>query len=119
MYAYKNVETNCYFNVLIPWALWEVRAKDTQDGCDYVIYWYVDKIAKDNKKIKIIQVWDKDQTHFYVQEEDGKLEKDESQKINPRPHTLYTKGKDGQLYYENFGFIPFFRLDNCRKQLAS
>lgn len=118
MYAYKNVEDKLSFQCADSLGVVEVRAKDTQDGCDYVIYWYVDKIAKNNKKIKRIQVWDKDQTHFYVQEEDGKLEKDESQKINPRPHTLYTKGKDGQLYYENFGFIPFFRLDNCRKQFS-
>ncbi|WP_163104324.1 phage portal protein [Amedibacterium intestinale] len=118
MYAYKNVEDKLSFQCADSLGVVEVRAKDTEDGCDYVIYWYVDKIAKDNKKIKRIQVWDKDQTYFYVQEEDGKLENDESQKINPRPHTLYRKGDKDELYYENFGFIPFFRLDNCRKQFS-
>ena len=117
MYAYKTVEDNIGFQCADSLGVVEVRAKDTQDGCDYVIYWYVDRIAKENKKIKRIQVWDKSQTYFYVQEEDGKLEKDESVEINPRPHTIYSKG-DGALYYENFGFIPFFRLDNCRKQFS-
>ncbi len=117
MYAYKTVEDKIGFQCADSLGVVEVRAKDTQDGCDYVIYWYVDRIAKENKKIKRIQVWDKNQTYFYVQEEDGKLEKDESVEINPRPHTIYSKG-DGALYYENFGFIPFFRLDNCRKQFS-
>lgn len=118
MYAYKTVDDKIGFQCADSLGVVEVRAKDTQDGCDYVIYWFVDKITKNNKKIKRIQVWDKNQTYFYVQEEEGKLELDASQEINPRPHTLYTKGNDGQLYYENFGFIPFFRLDNCKKQFS-
>lgn len=117
MYAYKTVDDKIGFQCADGLGVVEVRAKDTQDGCDYVIYWYVDRIAKENKKIKRIQVWDKEQTYFYVQEEQGKIELDESQEINPRPHTIYSKG-DGDLYYENFGFIPFFRLDNCRKQFS-
>lgn len=117
MYAYKTVDDKLGFQCADGLGVVEVRAKDTQDGCDYVIYWYVDRIAKRNKKIKRIQVWDKEQTYFYVQEEKGKIKLDESQEINPRPHTIYSKG-DGELYYENFGFIPFFRLDNCRKQFS-
>ena len=31
----------------------EVRAKDTDDNCEYVIYWYIDKNTKANKKVKI------------------------------------------------------------------
>ena len=118
MYAYKNSEDRIAFQCADSLGVVEVRAKDTQDGCDYVIYWYVDRIAKDNKKIKRIQVWDKDQTYFYVQEEEGKLELDTSVEINPRPHTLYKKGDSDELYYEGFGFIPFFRLDNCQKQFS-
>ena len=53
MYAYKNVEDKLSFQCADSLGVVEVRAKDTEDGCDYVIYWYVDKIAKDNKKIKI------------------------------------------------------------------
>ena len=66
-----------------------------------------------------IQVWDASQTYFYVQSEDGKIQFDESQEINPRPHTLYRKKDGGELYYENFGFIPFFRLDNSQKQFSA
>ena len=118
MYAYKNRDDKISFQCADSLGVVEVRAKDTQDGCDYVIYWYIDRIAKQNKKIKRIQVWDSAQTYFYVQDGDGKLELDEDEPINPRPHTLYTKGDDSELYFEDFGFIPFFRLDNCRKQFS-
>lgn len=117
MYAYKNAEDKISFQCADSIGVVEVRARDTDDGCEYVIYWYIDRIDKGQKKIKRIQVWDKDQTFFYVQSEEGKLLPDDSQKINPRPHTLYRKD-GGELYYENFGFIPFFRLDNCRKQFS-
>ena len=118
MYAYKNAEDRLAFQCADSLGVIEVRAKDTDDGCEYVIYWYVDRIAKGNKKIKRIQVWDKNETHYYVQDDKGEIVKDESEKINPKPHTIYKKGEDEQKYYENFGFIPFFRLDNCKKQFS-
>ena len=118
MYAYKNEHGKTAFQCADALGVVEVRAKDTDDGCEYVIFWYIDRIGKDNKKIKRIQVWDDAQTFFYVQEDDGAIIKDESEKINPRPHTLYKKDNDESMYYEGFGFIPFFRLDNCKKQFS-
>lgn len=118
MYAYKNADDKLAFQCADSLGVVEVRAKDTDDGCEYVIYWYIDKIEKGHKAIKRIQVWDKDQTYFYVQADDGQITLDESQEINPRPHTLYRKKEGGELYYENFGFIPFFRLDNSKKQFS-
>ena len=117
MYAYKNTEGKLSFQCADSIGVVEVRARDTDDGCEYVIYWYIDRIDKGQKKIKRIQVWDKDQTYFYVQSDSGKLQLDDGQKLNPRPHIIYRNG-DGELYYENFGFIPFFRLDNCQKQFS-
>lgn len=116
MYAYMNAEGRLAFQHADSLGVVEVRAKDTDDGCEYVIFWYVDRIAKQDKTIKRIQVWDKKGTTFYVQEEDGKLQKDSKEKLNPRPHVTYKKDGDDAIYYENFGFIPFFRLDNCKKQ---
>lgn len=119
MYAYKNAEDRLAFQCADSIGVVEVRAKDTDDGCEYVIYWYVDRIEKGHKKIKRIQVWDKDQTYFYVQDGEGTIIEDASEPINPKPHTLYTKENDSNTYYENFGFIPFFRLDNNKKQFSS
>lgn len=116
MYAYMNQDGRLAFQYADGMGVVEVRAKDTDDGCEYVIYWYIDRIAKQNKTIKRIQVWDSQQTTFYVQEEEGKLILDNKEKINPRPHITYKKEGDDAIYYENFGFIPFFRLDNCKKQ---
>lgn len=119
MYAYKNAEDRLSFQCADAVGVVEVRAKDTDDGCAYVIYWYVDRVDKGQKKIKRIQVWDDKQTYFYVQADGGNIEVDMSEKINPKPHTLYEKEGDGATYFENFGFIPFFRLDNNKKQTSS
>ena len=116
MYAYKNDEDKLSFQCADSMGVVEVRAKDTDDNCEYVIYWYTDRIEKGKKEIKRIQVWDKDQVYFYVQAGSGQIALDETEKINPRPHVIWKEGKKEETYYENFGFIPFFRLDNCKKQ---
>lgn len=97
----------------------EVREKETDDGCAYVIYWFVDRIDKDNKKIKRIQVWDKQQTWFFCQEDDGSIVRDDSIPNNPRPHILYQKDGEDRLFYDDYGIIPFFRLDNGKKRFSS
>lgn len=117
-FAKKNGDNRITFQCADSIGVVEVKAKETDDHCDYVIFWYVDRISKDNKKITRIQVWDDKQVHFYVQEENGQIQKDDSEKINPRPHVLYKEGDDSKTYFEGFGFIPFFRLDNCRKQFS-
>ena len=116
MYAYMNKDGRLSFECADSLGVIEVRERDTDDGCAYVIYWYIDKLTKENKVIKRIQVWDENETHFYVQENNGKLMLDDSEPINPRPHVIYTKENDKNLYFDNFGFIPFFRLDNNKKQ---
>lgn len=118
MYAYKNEDDKLSFQCADSMGVIEVRSKDTDDNCDYVIYWYTDRIEKGKKEIKRIQVWDKEQTYYYVQSGNGKIALDESEKINPKPHTIWTKDKDESTYFEGFGFIPFFRLDNCKKQYS-
>lgn len=119
MYAHKNEENKLSFECADSMGVIEVRAKDTDDGCSYVIYWYIDRIEKGKKAIKRIQVWDDAQTYFYVQDGDkGDILIDNSEPINPRPHTLYSKNDDGKMYYEGFGYIPFFRLDNNKKQIS-
>ena len=115
MYAYKNAEDRTAFMCADSLGVVEVRAKDTDENCEYIIRYYVDRIDKDGDKIIKIEVWDSTQVTYYVQEtENGEITKDTSEEINPRPHALYTKGN--KTYYKDFGFIPFFRLNNNRKQ---
>lgn len=117
MYAYKNADDRLAFECADSMGVVEVRAKDTDSNTENVIYWYVDRVEKSNKKIKRIQVWDKENTYYYVQDDEGRILKDEDVELNPRPHVIYHKGKN--KYFENFGFIPFFRLDYCQKQFSA
>ena len=117
MYCYKNESDEFKFENADSMGVVEVRAKDTDDHCDYIIYWYIDKNTKAQTKVKRIQVWDKDNIYFYVQKNDGSIEIDDTEEYNPRPNIVYRKnGDDDSLYYDTLGFIPFFRLDNNRKQ---
>ena len=118
MYAYKNEDDRLAFQCADSIGVVEVRERDTDDGCKYVIYWYIDRIEKGQKKIKRIQVWGESQTAFYTQDDEGKIIPDNCYNgKNIKPHIIFEEGKD--KYFEGFGFIPFFRLDNCRKQLSS
>lgn len=118
MYAYKDESNRTAFQTADSIGVVEVREKETDDGCAYVIFWYVDRIGKDNKKIKRIQVWDDKQTWFYCQVDDGAIVPDESVDHNPRPHIIYKKDGDESTYYDDYGMIPFFRLDNGKKQFS-
>lgn len=118
MYAYKGEDEKLKFQAADSLGVVEVRARDTDDNTDYVIYYYVDRITEENELIKRIQVWDSEQCYFYVQKDNGQIEPDQDVKLNPRPHVIYKKEGEEGLFYEGFGFIPFFRLDNCRKQFS-
>ena len=118
MYAYKDESNRTAFQTADSIGVVEVREKETNDGCAYVIFWYVDRIGKDNKKVKRIQVWDDKQTWFYCQIDDGVIEQDKSVEINPRPHIIYKREGDESTYYDDYGMIPFFRLDNGKKQFS-
>lgn len=118
MYAYKNAEDRTAFSCADSLGVVEVKAKETADKCDYVIYHYIDSIGKDGKKIRRIQVWDDKQTEFFCQVDDGQIEKDKDEKINPKPHILWKKEGDESTYFDGYGFIPFFRFDNNKKQFS-
>ena len=117
MYAVSGTDGKTRFECADSMGVVEVRAKDTDDGCEYIIFWYIDRIDKGKKKITRIQVWDKENIYFYVRVRDGELMKDDSVEINPRPHTVFTDEK-GKKSGKGFGFIPFFRLDNGKKQFS-
>ncbi len=118
MYAYKNANERTAFVFADAMGVVEVRAKDTDDHTEYVIYWYIDRIDKGQKKIKRIQVWDKSQVTYFVQVDEGKIEKDKDEPINPRPHVVYEKDGEEGKFGDALGYIPFFRIDNNRKQTS-
>ena len=117
MYCYKDSKDNFRFENADSMGVVEVRAKDTDDHCKYVIYWYIDRNTKEQKSVKRIQVWSDSEIYFYTQTDDGDIVEDDTEELNPRPHVVYRKSNDDEsLYYDSLGFVPFFRLDNNRKQ---
>ena len=116
LFMYRGKDGKLQFQCADTMGVVEVRAKDTQDNCDYVIYWYVDRITEENEIIKKIQVWNNDSVSFYVQKNSEAIELDESVNPNPRTHSIYEE--NNKLYGTSFNMIPFFRIDNNRKQLS-
>ena len=118
MYAFKNTEGKTAFQCADSIGVVEVEARFASDNQPHVLFRYIDRIDKDGKKITRIQDWTETETYFYVQAEEGKIVKDETVELNPRPHVIYHKDGDHATYFDGFGFIPFFRLDNCKKQFS-
>ena len=115
-YGYKDENGRTTYECADSLGVIEVREKDTDDGCAYVINYYTDRIDKNAREIRRIEVWDDTQTYFYCQVDDGEITVDDSVKLNPRPHTIYKKKGDKRLYYKGFGHIPFYRLEYNRKR---
>lgn len=119
LYAFKNEDERLTFQCADSLGVIEVRKEDTDDKCNYVIYHYVERIDKDDEEIIKIQVWSETETHYYIQERDtGEIKKDKSIEVNPRPHVVYTDEKTGKRMGYPLGYIPFWRLDNNRKQYS-
>lgn len=121
LYAYKNTENRLAFECADSMGIVEVRAKDTDDNCEYIIYWYIDRVEKGKQAVRKIQVWDDKQTHYYKQllsgGTGGEIELDKGEDLNPRPHVVF-KDLDGNRYGYSLGYIPFWRLDYNRKQTS-
>ena len=118
LYAYKNEDDRMAFEYADGLGVVEVREKDADDDCKHILYWYIDRIDKGKKVIKRIQDWTETETYFYVQVDNGDIVLDDSVELNPRPHVIYTDEKSGKRMGYPLGFIPFFRLDNNRKQIS-
>ena len=130
IYAKKNKEDRLCFEYADGMGVIEVLAKDNgnpDDDNDYIIYHYLDtqRTEKGIKEVMKIEVWDKEKTYYYekINGIRGKVKKgeiglvlDPNAKINPRPHVVYQE--DDKYYGSGFDFIPFWRLDNNRKQMS-
>ncbi len=116
IFAYVNEEGKLSFQCADSLGVVEVREKDTDDKCEYIIYWYIDRIEKGKKEIKRIQVWSDKETWYYVQTNNEKVKLDTTAELNPRPHVVFTEKEKKKGY--SFGYIPFWRLDNNKKQVS-
>lgn len=118
IYGYKNSENRMAFEYADGMGVVEVRERDADDDCKHILYWYIDRIDKGKKVIKRIQDWTETETYFYVQIDSGDIVLDDTVEMNPRPHVIYTDEQSGKRMGYPLGYIPFFRLDNNRKQIS-
>ena len=119
IYGYKNENDKLVFECADSMGIVEVRASDTDSKSEHIIFHYVDRIEKGKKVVKKIQVWDKEQVYFYVQNgTNSKIEIDNDIEVNPRPHVVFTEEESGQKMGYPLGYIPFWRLDNNKKQFS-
>lgn len=119
LYAFKNRDNRLQFQCADSLGVVEVRSKDTDSNCEYIIYWYIEYVGLDKKKVKRIEVHDKDRIWFYNQVDEGDLVLDEDVLVNPQPNIIWKDKGTGELYEgKTLGFIPFWRLDNNRKQYS-
>lgn len=117
LYAFKGAEDRLSFQYADGMGVVEIRAKDSDDGCEYIIYHYIDRIDKGKKEIRRIQVWDSKETRYFVQVGGGAVQIDDTVAVNPRPHVVFTDEKGQKMGY-GLGYIPFWRYDNNRKQIS-
>lgn len=118
VYKYKNAENKSVYQCADCMGVVEVLAQDADDEQDHIIYHYTDTIEKGKKTVRRIQDWTASESWYYVQIGDGEIVPDDSVPYNPRPHVVYTDEETGQKMGKPFGFIPFWRLDYCKKQFS-
>jgi SPP1 family phage portal protein len=118
VYRYKDSGNKSIYQCADSMGVVEVQAKDADDGQDHVLYWYIDRIEKGKKTVKRIEDWTKTESWYYVQIDDGAINKDKDAPYNPRPHVVFTDTKTGQKMGKPFGYIPFWRLDYNKKQFS-
>lgn len=118
VYRYKNAENKSVYQCADSMGVVEVPARDADDKQDHFIYHYIDTVEKGKKTVRRIQDWTASESRYYVQIGDGEITEDDSVPYNPRPHVVYTDEETGQKMGKPFGFIPFWRLDYCKKQFS-
>lgn len=121
VYGFKNAEGRLTIQCADSMDVVEVQAKYTSDKKPYKIYHYVDTdmTEKGKKTVIRIQVWDDKETHYFVQDgKSGKIELDKTVELNPRPHVVQRDEKTGERFGSSLGYIPFWRLDNNKKQFS-
>lgn len=121
IYGKRNDEDRLCFECADSMGVVEVQAKYASDGKPHKIWHYVDidLTEKGKRTVTKIQVWDEDGIHFYMKDSDtASIVRDESVEFNPRPHVVYVDEETGKKTGKLFKFIPFWRLDNNRKQTS-
>jgi len=122
LYAFKDEGGHTQFIAADGLGVIEVRRKSTQSEADHIVRYLTVKVLDGTqyKDVTYAEVWDKEKTTYYVADDSGEFKEDSTEPLNPRPHIIFTREDDKteDLYYEDLGYIPFFRLDNNPKRMS-
>lgn len=118
MYAHKNDNNKTTFQCADSIGVVELEARFASDNKDHMLYWYSDRLDRKGKQVKKIMDWTSEDVTYYMQIGSGKVALDETVNMNPKPHTIYQDADTNEMYYDSFEYIPFFRLDNNKKQTS-
>lgn len=111
LYWYRDEKNITRFTYADGMGIVEVKDGENTDTVNDYILLYYPVIVKNGKRAVRVEVWDKEQTTYYIQTGNS-LALDKNVPVNPCPHILYRVGSE--YYYEEIGRLPFKRLDNNR-----
>lgn len=117
LYSFVDEDGVSRFKAAQTMGVVEARKGSATGPVDFMLYRYEDHVGYDRKKVERVMVWDENWVWWFVKD-DGTLKFDEGMPQNPQPHKRWTDPDTEGEYYDGFGVIPFWRLDNNRKQLS-
>lgn len=116
MYRFLDEEGKSRFNFAEGLGVYEIPAHLASDEQTHIIYCYVEKI-KDNKKLEAVLDYTNESITYY-KKVGNTLALDDRYKLNPRPVVLTQPDENGDIYYDQFKRIPFYKLSNNRKEIS-
>ena len=116
LYRYIDEDGKSRFNFAEGLNVCEIPERLASDGQSHIIYCYTEKI-KDNKKLEAVLDYTKESVTYY-KKINNSLELDDRYRINPRPLILSKPDDKGDIYYDQFKAIPFYRFSNNRKEFS-
>lgn len=116
LYRYLDEEGKSCFNFAEGMNVVEIPAHIASDGQAHIIYSYVEKV-KDNKTLEAVLDYTKSTITFY-KKIGSKIELDDRYVLNPKPIVLSKPNEKGEMFYDEFDAVPFYKLSNNRKEFT-
>lgn len=114
-YARTTAEDRLSFQVADSLKTFEV--KNELGETKRIVRYYTRPIFKDGKMKQVdhAEVWDEKEIYYFIVDNNGNYQLDDSQEINPRPHVL-AETNDGKLLKRSYNYLPFFRVENNKNK---
>lgn len=116
LYRYLDEDGKSRFNFAEGLGVYEIPAHLASDNTAHIIYCYTEKI-KDNKKLEAVLDYTNESITYY-KKVGNTLMLDDRYAINPRPIIITKPNEKGEIFYNQFRSIPFYRFSNNRKEFS-